>query len=90
MMMMRNGIAKSFFKSFLRRESGPFAARVVVHPNVHSFALDDDDDEALEKGTTLFLHHALKNNNEEVKEKPSCFRTPHLQSRLRRLALEDY
>ena len=63
MMMMRNGIAKSFFKSFLRRESGPFAARVVVHPNVHSFALDDDDDEALEKGTTLFLHHALKNNN---------------------------
>ena len=62
-MMMRNGIAKSFFKSFLRRESGPFAARVVVHPNVHSFALDDDDDEALEKGTTLFLHHALKNNN---------------------------
>ena len=62
--MMRNGIAKSFFKSFLRRESGPFAARVVVHPNpVHSFALDDDDDEALEKGTTLFLHHALKNNN---------------------------
>ena len=63
MMMMRKGIAKSFFKSFLRRESGPFAARVVVHPNVHSFALDDDDDEALEKGTTLFLHHALKNNN---------------------------
>ena len=61
MMMMRNGIAKSFFKSFLRRESGPFAARVVVHPNVHSFALDDDDDEALEKGTTLFLH--AKNNN---------------------------
>ena len=60
-MMMRNGIAKSFFKSFLRRESGPFAARVVVHPNVHSFALDDDDDEALEKGTTLFLH--AKNNN---------------------------
>ena len=60
MMMMRNGIAKSFFKSFLRRESGPFAARVVVHPNVHSFALDDDD-EALEKGTTLFLH--AKNNN---------------------------
>ena len=59
--MMRNGIAKSFFKSFLRRESGPFAARVVVHPNVHSFALDDDDDEALEKGTTLFLH--AKNNN---------------------------
>ena len=56
-MMMRNGIAKSFFKSFLRRESGPFAARVVVHPNVHSFA--DDDDEALEKGT-LFLH--AKNN----------------------------
>ena len=71
---MRNGIAKSFFKSArrcwkasnnpiprFRRGGGPFAARVVVHPNVHSFALDDDDDEALEKGTTLFLH--AKNNN---------------------------
>ena len=67
---MRNGIAESFFKSARRcwkasnnpiprfRRGGPFAARVVVHPNVHSFA--DDDDEALEKGT-LFLH--AKNNN---------------------------
>ena len=69
--MRKNGIAESIFKSARRcwkasntpiprfRRGGPFAARVVVHPNVHSFALDDDDDEALEKGT-LFLH--AKNN----------------------------
>lgn len=74
-MMMRNGIAKSFFKSFLRRESGPFAARVVVHPNVHSFALDDDDDEALEKGTTLFLHHAKNNNGRRRRSRGEAVKT---------------
>ena len=73
--MMRNGIAKSFFKSFLRRESGPFAARVVVHPNVHSFALDDDDDEALEKGTTLFLHHAKNNNGRRRRSRGEAVKT---------------
>jgi hypothetical protein len=32
----------------------------------------------------------VRDPDEEVKEKPSCFRTPHLRRRLRRLALEDY
>ena len=65
--MRKNGIAESIFKSARRcwkasntpiprfRRGGPFAARVVIHHPVHSFA---DDDEALEG--TLFLH--AKNN----------------------------
>ena len=65
--MRKNGFAESFFKSARRcwkasntpiprfRRGGPFAARVVIHHPVHSFA---DDDEALEG--TLFLH--AKNN----------------------------